>query len=184
MNPGPSLAARLLHLLNSLSELTGRAVSWLTLIMVLLTFGIVVLRYGFDIGSIAAQELVIFLHALVFLLGAAYTLKHDGHVRVDIFYRGLNPRGQAWVNLLGMLFLLLPVCSFILWSSWEYVTASWGMREGSRESGGLPGVYLLKTAIPVVAILLLLQGLAQGLRAVLVIAGLPVTTEAPATREL
>lgn len=184
MNPALAHLERLARYLNTLSEWTGRAISWLTLCMVLITFGIVVLRYVFEIGSIAAQESVTYLHALVFLLGAAYTLKHDGHVRVDIFYRGLGPRGQAWVDLFGALCLLTPVCLFILWSSWDYVSASWALHEGSRETAGLPGVYLLKSAIPTMAILVLLQGFAQAVRALLILAGGSVMTEEPAAREL
>ncbi len=153
------------------SEWTGRLVSWLTLFMVLVTFLIVVLRYGFDLGWIAMQESVTYMHALVFLLGAAYTLKHDGHVRVDIFYRGMSPRGRAWVDLLGTVFLLMPVFGFIFWVSWEYVASSWSLHEGSREAGGLPFVYLLKTAILVMAALMLLQGLALALRAVAALRG-------------
>ncbi|MFN2309081.1 MAG: TRAP transporter small permease subunit [Gammaproteobacteria bacterium] len=184
MNPVLAQLARLARLLSTLSEWTGRGVAWLTLLMVLLTFGIVVLRYGFGIGSIAAQEAVGFLHALVFLLGAAYTLKHDGHVRVDIFYRDMSARRRAWVDLFGALFLLAPVCLLILWVSWDYVAAAWALREGSRETGGLPGVYLLKTAIPLMAVLVLLQGLAQAAHALLTLAGVPVPAESPAPREL
>ena len=152
-----------------LSEWSGRAVSWLTLAMVLVTFLVVVLRYAFDLGWIALQESITWMHALVFLLGAAYTLRHDGHVRVDIFYRRRSPRGRAWTDLLGALLLLIPVCGFILWISWDYVAESWRLHEGSREAGGLPGVFLLKTAIPVMATLLLVQGLAQVLRSIAVI---------------
>jgi TRAP-type mannitol/chloroaromatic compound transport system permease small subunit len=153
------------------NEWVGRAVAWLTLIMVLLTFAIVVLRYVFATGSIAAQEAVVYLHATVFMLGAGYTLKHDKHVRVDIFYRAGGPRVRAWVDLAGGLFLLLPTCGFILWSSWDYVVDAWALREGSREAGGLPLVFVLKSAIPVMAVLLVLQGLAEGWRAALTILG-------------
>lgn len=184
MNPVLAQLERLARWLGALSEWTGRGIAWLTLFMVLTTFGIVVLRYGFGIGSIAAQEAVTYMHALVFLLGAAYTLKHDGHVRVDIFYRGMSERRRAWIDLLGTLLLLMPVCLFILWASWDYVAASWALREGSRETSGLPGVYLLKTAIPLMAVLLLLQGLALGARALLVLAGGHPPAETPAAREL
>ena len=163
---------RLVAALDALSETTGRAVAWLTLAMVLITFSIVVLRYAFNIGWIAMQESVTFLHATVFLLGAAYTLKHEGHVRVDIFYREMSPRARATVNLLGTLLLLMPVSVFILWTSWEYVLDSWSLREGSREAGGLPGVFVLKTTIPVMAVLLMLQGTAQALHAVMILAGI------------
>lgn len=184
MNPVLAQLERLARWLGALSEWTGRGIAWLTLFMVLTTFGIVVLRYGFGIGSIAAQEAVTYMHALVFLLGAAYTLKHDGHVRVDIFYRGMSERRRAWIDLLGTLLLLMPVCLFILWASWDYVAASWALREGSRETSGLPGVYLLKTAIPLMAALLLLQGLALGARALLILAGGHPPAETPPAREL
>jgi TRAP-type mannitol/chloroaromatic compound transport system permease small subunit len=151
---------------------------------VLLTFTIVVMRYGFDSGSIAMQEAVSYLHAAVFMLGAAYTLKHDGHVRVDIVYRRLSYRGKALVNLLGTLLLLLPVCLYILASSWEYVAFSWSLREGSQEAGGLDAVYLLKTAIPLMALLLLLQGIAVALHSLLQLLGFEQQSPEAADREL
>ncbi len=151
--------------LDALAETIGRWVSWLTLAMVLVTFTVVVLRYAFNLGWIALQESITYLHATVFLLGAAYTLRHDAHVRVDVFYRDFRPATKAWVDLLGALGLLLPVCGFILWSSWGYVAESWALHEGSREAGGLPGLYLLKTAIPVMAVLVMIQGIAQALHA-------------------
>jgi len=164
---------RIAGLIDTLNEWTGRAVAWLTLAMVLVTCVVVALRYAFNTGSIALQESITYLHAVVFMLGAAYTLRHDGHVRVDIFYRKFSARGRAWVDLLGSLLLLLPVCSFILWVSWDYVAASWALLEGSQEVGGLPLVYLLKSVIPAMAILMILQGFAQALRSVLVLLGHP-----------
>jgi len=161
------LAARL----DRIAEVTGRSIAWLTLGMVLITFAVVVLRYGLQIGSIALQESATYLHALVFMLGAAYTLKHDGHVRVDIFYQKASPRTRAWTNLLGTLFLLFPTCGFIFASSLDYVASSWAIHEGSRETGGLDGVFLLKTVIPVMTLLLLLQGCSLVLRSALLIAG-------------
>ena len=129
----------------------------------LVTFAVVLLRYAFQLGWIAMQESILYLHASLFLLGAAYTLKHDAHVRVDIFYRGFSARGKAIVDLSGALFLLLPVCVFLLWISWDYMATAWALREGSRETGGLPYVYLLKTLIPLAALLLILQGISQAL---------------------
>ena len=161
-------------LLDRFAEATGRIIAWLTLGMVLITFSVVILRYLFQTGSIALQESVTYLHASVFMLGAAYTLKHDGHVRVDIMYQRFTPRTRAWVDLLGTLLLLFPVCLYIFFSSLEYVSASWSMLEGSREAGGLDGVFLLKTAIPVMAILLLLQGCSIILHKLLLLAGHPV----------
>ena len=158
---------KLAQRLDQMNDFVGRSVSWLTLAMVLVTFVVVVLRYLFNMGWIAMQESIIYMHALVFMLGASYTLRHDGHVRVDIIYNRLGLRGRAWVELLGNLLLLMPVTLFIIWVSWDYVTSSWGLLEGSREAGGLPGVFLLKTTIPLMGLLLLLQGVANGLRALL-----------------
>jgi TRAP-type mannitol/chloroaromatic compound transport system permease small subunit len=156
---------RLVHLIDQLNDGIGRLLAWLTLVMVVVTFGVVVLRYLFDLGSIALQESITAMHALLFMLGAAYTLRHEGHVRVDIFYRRFGARGRAWVDLLGVVVLLAPVTLFIIGVSWEYVASSWRLHEGSREAGGLPGVYLLKSVIPLMALLLLLQGVAMGWRA-------------------
>lgn len=171
------LAARL----DRIAELTGRGIAWLTLGMVLVTFAVVVLRYGLQIGSIALQESVTYLHAIVFMLGAAYTLKHDGHVRVDIFYQKASPRTRAWTNLLGTLLLLFPTCIFIFAGSLDYVASSWSIQEGSREAGGLDGVFLLKTVIPLMALLLLLQGCSLLLHSVLAITGLEAATDSNAT---
>jgi TRAP-type mannitol/chloroaromatic compound transport system permease small subunit len=164
-------------LLDRFADATGRLIAWLTLGMVLITFTVVILRKLFETGSIALQESVTYLHASVFMLGAAYTLKHDGHVRVDILYQKFTPRTRAWVDLLGTLLLLFPVCLFIFFSSLEYVIASWSLLEGSREADGLDGVFLLKTAIPVMALLLLLQGCSIVLHKLLLIAGHPVPAE-------
>ncbi|MCP4043634.1 MAG: TRAP transporter small permease subunit [Gammaproteobacteria bacterium] len=139
--------------------------------MVLVTFVVVVLRYVFNLGWIAMQESVTYMHAIVFMLGAAYTLKQNGHVRVDIFYRRMSVRGRAWVDLFGTLLLLFPTCGFIFWVSWEYVATSWSLLESSRETGGLPGVFLIKTLIPAMSTLFLLQGLALTCRSLLVLAG-------------
>ena len=149
--------------LDRIAELVGNAAAWMALALVLVTFTVVMLRYLFQLGWIAMQESILYLHASLFLLGAAYTLKKDGHVRVDIFYRGFTAKRKALVDLLGSLLLLLPVCSFLLWTSWDYVTIAWSIHEGSQEAGGLPYVYLLKTLIPVAVLLLILQGISQAL---------------------
>ena len=152
--------------LETINHKTGIATAWLTLLMVLVTFLVVLLRYVFDFGSIALQESIIYMHACVFLLGAAYTLQKNAHVRVDIFYQRLSAAKQAWVELFGTLFFLTPTMLFIFIVSWEYVSESWAVTEGSREAGGLPGVFLLKTVILLMAALMLLQGLANVLRAI------------------
>ena len=120
-----------IYKLEQISEISGRLIAWFTLLIVLVTFMVVVLRYVFDFGSIALQESISYLHAFVFMLGAAYTLKHDSHVRVDIFYRKMSMIKKAWVDLLGTLLLLFPVCLFILFSSWDYVFTSWSQFEES-----------------------------------------------------
>ncbi|MFO7552282.1 MAG: TRAP transporter small permease subunit [Haliea sp.] len=153
------------------TEASGRLLAWLLLAMALLTTAVVVLRYGFNTGSIMAQEAIIYLHGCVFMLGAAYTLKHDGHVRVDIFYRRFSPRGQAWINALGGIVFLMPLCGFILVSSWDYVEASWVIRETSAEAGGIPAVFLLKTLLPLLALNLFLQALAETLRNAAILVG-------------
>jgi TRAP-type mannitol/chloroaromatic compound transport system permease small subunit len=140
---------------------TGRTVSWLTLLMVIVTFIVVVLRYVFDIGWIALQESVTYMHAMVFLIGASWAMQQQAHVRVDIFYSRFSTKTKAWIDLFGGLLLLLPVMVFIAWISWEYVVNSWNVLEGSREAGGLPGVFLLKSLILVLAIMLILQALVQ-----------------------
>lgn len=139
-------------------------VSWFTLIMVFLTFLIVVLRYGFNLGWIAMQESVMYLHVVVFLLGAAHTLKVNEHVRVDIFYRKMSRKKQALVNVFGTLFLLMPVNFLVFILSFNYVVNAWGLLESSPEAGGLPLVFLLKSFILVFAITMNLQGLAELIR--------------------
>lgn len=145
----------------------GETVSWLTLAMVVVTFVIVVLRYVFQLNWIWLQESVIYMHALVFMAGAAYTFRDNEHVRVDIFYRGFSEHGKAIVNLFGGVILLLPMVLFLFWVSGDYVLDSWALGEGSREAGGLPLVYIMKTYIPLMAGLLFLQGVSSILHSVL-----------------
>jgi len=172
VSPGKQAALRtLIRGVNSANELLGRAIAWLTLALVLITFTIVVMRYLFQTGSIALQESLLYLHSLIFLLGAAYTLKHEGHVRVDIFYRSMSTKGKAWVDLLGALFLLVPCCLFIFAISWDYVARSWSFFEGSGEAGGLDAVYLLKSLLLLMPLTLLLQGLALAAHNLLLIIG-------------
>jgi len=148
-----------LNKITHLNNLLGKAVSWLTLFMVLLMFVIVVLRYAFDTGWIAMQESVVYMHATVFMLSAAYTLNQDSHVRVDIFYGKMTEKNKAWVDLLGTLFLLMPMVIFIFYGAWGYVSSSWGVFEGSREAGGIPAVYLIKTLLLLLPVTLMLQGI-------------------------
>lgn len=168
MKPAPE---RLASLLDAVAERTGRLVSWLTLGMVLATVTVMVMRYAAGVGLIWLQESVNWMHSLVFMLGAAYTLRADEHVRVDIFYRGMSERRKALVNLAGTVLLLLPLCAYLVVESWQYVATSWRIAERSREAGGLPMLYLLKTVIPMMAVLLALQGLSMALRACLRLRG-------------
>ena len=135
----------------------GKCVSWLILLMVGMTFSIVVLRYGFNMGWIWLQESVSYLHATVFMLAIAWTWQLDEHVRVDIFYRGRSDRYKARVNLLGTILFVIPFCLYLIMMGWDYVAASWSLKEGSREAGGLPLVYLLKTLVLALPVLVLLQ---------------------------
>lgn len=154
--------------IDRISTATGRAASWLTLAMVIVTFVIVVMRYVFDAGLIWLQETLTWLHAVVFMLGAAYTLQQEEHVRVDIFYRDMSKQRRAWVNLLGVLFFVFPMCGFFIWTAWDYVSASWSIREVSINAGGLPYPFLpiLKSVLIVMPVAVGLQGLSLLLRSI------------------
>mgnify|MGYP003304836148 CR=1 FL=1 len=155
-------------LLDRISSATGRAVSWLTLLMVVGTFGIVLLRYALDSGVGWLQEAVTWMHAMVFMFGAAYTLQRDEHVRVDIFYREMNRQKQALVNLFGIVLFVVPVCLFFVLESYEYVQVSWSIREVSRDSGGLPYPFIpiLKSLLIVMPITVLLQSVSLTLHSI------------------
>ncbi len=157
--------------IDQLNEFIGRGLAWFSLGLVLTTFLVVLLRYVFSIGSVALQESLLYMHSIIFMLGAAYTLRHDAHVRVDVLYRPLSARRKALINLLGILFILFPFCGFIGYISWEYVSSSWGYREGSREAGGLDAVFLLKSLMLIMPVMLVVQGTAELLRSVLVLRG-------------
>ena len=165
--------------IDRITDLTGRIVSWLCLVMVVMTVVVVVLRYYFQSGSIALQESITYLHGLVFMLGIAFTLQRGGHVRVDIFYRGFSPQKKALVDLIGGLVFLLPVSLLILIFSWDYVVASWAIGETSEERSGIQGIYLLKTLLLLMPATLMLQGLAEILRSTLVLLGKPPVSAPP-----
>ncbi|HAK51641.1 MAG TPA: C4-dicarboxylate ABC transporter permease [Gammaproteobacteria bacterium] len=150
--------------LDNLSEWLGITIAWLTLAMALVTCCIVVARYALNLGSIAMQESVLYMHGIVFMLGIAYTLKHRAHVRVDIVYQRLSVRTQSMIDIFGTLIFLLPVSVFLFFGSLDYVAFSWSVQETSAMPGGLPGVYLVKTLIPIMAALLFFQGIAELLR--------------------
>ena len=153
-------------MLDRFSRGLGEASSWLTLLMVLVTFAVVVMRYVLDMGFIWLQESVVWMHACVFMVGAAYTLQQEEHVRVDIFYRDMSDTRRAWVDLLGVIFFLLPLCAFLGWAAFDFVMVSWRLNEASRESGGLPYplIPLLKSILIVMPVTLGLQGLSLFLK--------------------
>ena len=159
--PLVSLADRI----DRLNTAIGRAVAWLALVIVLLQFALVVARYVFGFGSIWLTETVVYANAALFLLAAAWTLRAGGHVRVDVFYAQASARRRALIDLAGSVVLLLPFALVLLWLSAPYAARSWAILERSQESSGLPLVFLLKTLIPVFALLMALQGVAQAIRA-------------------
>jgi len=167
--------------MDRLSDTLGRLLAVAAIGIMLLTFLVVVMRYGFSaselrignlaISAIALQESVMYLHAILFMLASAWTLKHNGHVRVDVFYRNFSPRRRALVDLTGTLGLLFPMCGFILYTSLDFVSFSWQIQERSGEAEGLPYVYLLKSLIPLMCGLLLLQGLTEVVRNIAILSG-------------
>lgn len=159
----------LLRVIDRFSDISGQLLAVLSIVMMLLLCIVVALRYGFGIGAIVLQESVTYLHASIFMLGAAYTLKQDGHVRVDVFYRNFSPRTKAWINSLGAILFLLPVCGYIFLISWDFVLQSWQIGEVSTEPGGIPAIFLLKSLIPLMAIILGLQALAETFRNMLLL---------------
>ena len=156
-----------LNILDRISIVSGQLTSWLTVIMVFVTVVVVVMRYVFDAGAVWLQESVVWMHAVVFMVGAAYTLQQDEHVRVDIFYRGMNDRRRAWVDLFGTLLFLLPLCAFLGYKAWDFVLVSWQLGESSREPGGMPYPFLpiLKSVLLLMPLLLALQGVSMLIRA-------------------
>ncbi len=171
--PLPRLAAGI----DRLNEFVGTMIQWLALVMVGVGAYNALARYasrwaGMPLTSNALFDVQWYLFSLIFLLGAAYGLKHDVHVRVDVLYARLGPRAQAWVDLLGTLLFLLPFCALMLWTSWPAVRNSWAIRETSPDPGGLAR-YPIKTVLLVSFVLLLLQGLSRILRTIGVLRGAP-----------
>lgn len=161
------------NLVDRLNDKIGRGIAWLTLLMVMITFVVVILRYVYAVGWVWLQESYVWLHGIVFMVGAGYTLLHNGHVRVDIFYRPNSVRYKAIIDLLGSLILLLPLVAVVFYVSYGYVLKSWASLEASREAGGLPALFLLKTVILIFCVLIGLQGLSLAARSFLVLVGHP-----------
>ncbi len=162
---------RIADRIDALNEWVGRGVSWVTTGLVLVVFGDVVMRYIFNISFVFTQELEWHLFAFIFLIGAGYTLLHDGHVRVDIVYQRLSTKARAWVNLLGCLFFLFPGCVLIIGTSLDFVWESLKILEGSPDPGGIPLRFLLKSCIPIGFVLFGLQGVSLFIRSLLIIKG-------------
>ncbi|WP_375549139.1 TRAP transporter small permease subunit [Oceanicaulis alexandrii] len=169
--PVSKLLRRLIAVFDTISVTVGDMVRWAALVLVLVTGLIVVQRYVFGVSLTKLQESVIYLHAILFLLSSAVTLYNGGHVRVDIVYSKLSEQGKAWTDLLGVYLALIPMCWLILITAESYVGGAWRILERSRESDGLPLVFLLKTAIPVFAIMMIGQGFALASRAALTLSG-------------
>lgn len=157
--------------LETVNRRIGAVVRWAALIMALVQFGAVVLRYVFGMNSIFVNEIVLYLNAGLFMLGAGYTLVVDGHVRVDIFYGEASPRHRAWIDLLGTLVLLFPAVAALAFYTWASVANSWAILEGAISVGGVPASFLLKSLIPAFCLLLAIQGAALALRALAVLRG-------------
>ncbi len=167
----------LCHWIDSLSQWVGRGVAWVTLGLVLVVFIDVVMRYLFNTSFVFTQELEWHLFGFIFLIGAGYTLLHDGHVRVDIVYQRLGFKGRAWVNFVGVLLFLIPGCIMVITTSWKFTATSFAMLEGSPDPGGIPFRFILKGCIPVGFTLLLLQGLSLGMHSLMQILGIEKAKE-------
>ncbi|TAH21645.1 MAG: TRAP transporter small permease subunit [Cytophagales bacterium] len=166
-----SLLRFFVKLIDNLNEQIGRATTWLTTILVLVFCYDVLMRYVFDASSVAMFELEWHLFSIIFLMGAGYTLKHDRHVRVDVFYAKFSPSGKAWVNLLGVVFFLIPFCIIIFKGAIPYIALSLRIDEGSSDAGGLPHRYIIKTFMFLGFFFLMLQGFAVFCKSLLVILG-------------
>ena len=163
--------------IDTLNEWIGRGVAWVTLGLVLVVFIDVVMRYLFNTSFVFTQELEWHLFGFIFLIGAGYTLLHDGHVRVDIIYQRLSHKGRAWVNFFGVLLFLIPGCLMVIDTSWKFTATSFAMLEGSPDPGGIPFRFLLKGCMPVGFTLLLLQGISLGIHSLMQIIGIETVTE-------
>ena len=160
---------RIVRIIDGLSDKIGYLVGWLTTIMVLVVFYDTFMRYVFQKGNVALQELEWHLFAVVFLIGAAYTLKQGGHVRVDIIYLKLSDKAKAWIDLLGIFVFLIPFSIMVILSTKGFIINSWDVREISPDPGGLPARYILKAMIPLGFSLLIVQGFSEACKSFMVI---------------
>ena len=155
--------------IDKISELTGRISSWFVVLMVLITCLVVIMRYMLGLGSVLLQDIVLYLHASLFLLGASFAFKRDSHVRVDIFYRDLSNKNKSVINLVGNLVLLQPLCLVIFLYSWSFVEFSWQIMESSPEPDGLPFVYLQKTLLLLMSFFLWIQSISEILKSLILL---------------
>ena len=169
--------------IDAINETIGRVISWLALAMVLVQVIVVVMRYVFGLSVLTMQESIWYMHAIVFLTAAGYTLLHNGHVRVDILYGNVGPVAKARIDLFGVIFILLPVCVMIWWVSWPYVVAAWAVREGSVEVSGIQGVYLLKTCMLIFSGGLGIQGISLAIKSWFTIAGIEAGIDGPDAKD-
>jgi TRAP-type mannitol/chloroaromatic compound transport system permease small subunit len=172
-----SFLKRLSQWVDTINEWVGRGTAWVSLALVTVVFIDVVMRYAFNRSFVFVQELEWHIFAFIFLIGAGYTLLHDGHVRVDIFYQRLGPKGKAWTDLLGVLIFLIPGCLMIMATSWHFVVRAFVVGEGSPDPGGIPYRFIVKGLIPGGFSLLLLQGISMGIHSLLQILGIEKTEE-------
>lgn len=175
------MLGRLCVTIDRVTTAVGQSVAWLALAMAMVQLALVLMRYVFGVGAIWLQESLWWMNGILFTAAAGYTLARDGHVRVDIIYRAASRRRRAWIDLVGAVVLLLPFCAALLWTGWPYVAASWAAGEGSRQFGGIPRLYLLKSMVLVFAGLLALQGLALALRSAAILMGRPLAAPPPAS---
>ncbi len=171
---------KLCRFIDSINEWVGRVVAWVTAVVVVVVFVDVVMRYAFNTSYVFTQEMEWHLFAFIFLMGAGATLQKEGHVRVDIFYQRLSHRGRAWINLIGVIFFLVPGCLMIIVTSLKFVASSFAVLEGSPDPGGIPLRFIIKSCIPAGISLLLIQGIALGIRSFYIVIGKELDTESHA----
>jgi TRAP-type mannitol/chloroaromatic compound transport system permease small subunit len=163
--------------IDRVNEWIGQLVAWVTLGLVLVVFVDVVMRYLFNMSFVFTQELEWHLFGFIFLIGAGYTLLHDGHVRVDIIYQRIGPKAQAWVDFVGVIFFLIPGCIMLIITSWQFTLSAWSVMEGSPDPGGIPFRFLIKGCIPLGFSLVTLQGISLGIHCLFQILGIEKAKE-------
>lgn len=162
---------KLVAWIDALNSAVGKSVSWMALLLVLWQFGLIIAQAVFRTSAIFAQEALVYMNAILFLGAGGYTLLHDEHVRVDLFYHRMSARAKAIVNIAGTLVFLWPMCALLVYAGFPYVQSSWAIFEGSIETSGIQAVFLLKTLILVFTVLVFLQGISLVWRGVQTLKG-------------